>query len=98
MRFRPSLTIVPLLVLTAACEGTFVVDPSDPRLDLTAVPATKDLGAPLIYLNGTRISMAELRKLDRDRIASIEIMKGPAATSLYGPEGRDGVIHVSLKQ
>lgn len=98
MQPRTFLPIVPLLALLTACEGTFVVDPTDPRLDLSVALVRKDVGTPLIFLNGTRISMAELRELEPDRIASIEIVKGAAATSRYGAEGRDGVIHISLKQ
>jgi hypothetical protein len=98
MQPRSLLTTLPLLALVAACEGTFVIDPSDPRLDLTVAAVPKEAGTPLIFLNGTRISMTELRELDQDRIASIEIVKGAAATSLYGAEGRDGAIHIALKR
>lgn len=97
MQNRFALTI-PLLALAAGCEGTFLVDPADPRLDLTVATARTDLTSPLIYLDGIRISKAELLELDRNRIASIEVVKGAAATSLHGAAGREGIIYVSLKK
>ena len=96
MRPLSILSLTALLVGATGCDGSFVVDPDDPRLDLT-VAAREYSGKPLIYLNGTRISIEELHRIDRDRIASIEVLKGQTALALYGAEARDGVITVSLK-
>ena len=96
MRRLQALTVVPLLALFAACEGSFPVDPNDPRLDLTVV-SREQVGDPLVFLNGTRISLIEMQELDRDRIASIEVIKGRMALSLFGDSARDVVIQIRLK-
>ncbi|HET9949050.1 MAG TPA: TonB-dependent receptor plug domain-containing protein, partial [Longimicrobiales bacterium] len=58
-------------------------------------------GAPLIFVDGERCDMAELREalesLDADAVSSIEVIKGAAAAELYGAEAANGVIHVNLK-
>lgn len=64
---------------------------------------------PLIYVDGARISnitpssgqqgqeFSLLNYLDPQDIASIEIVKGPAAATLYGTEGAAGVIRITTK-
>ena len=96
MRRSQALTVISFLALLSACDGTFVVDPNDPRLDLTV--AREQVGDPLIFLNGSRISMTEMQELDRDRIESIEVIKGRMALAFYGDSARDGVIQIRLKQ
>ena len=66
---------------------------------------------PLVYLDGVRISAGSvsrptLGQTDRGRlndlnptdIESIEIIKGPAASTLYGSEASNGVIHIITKK
>lgn len=68
---------------------------------------------PLIFVDGTRISagvedsdiqigmggqeVSQLNFLNPEEIASIEVIKGPAATSLYGSDAANGVILISTK-
>src|SRR5699024_8620096 len=62
---------------------------------------------PLIYLNGVRIrqnrsdfinvSTAPLDMLDTDNIASIEVLKGASAATLYGTEASSGVLLIETK-
>jgi hypothetical protein len=71
-----------------------------PRVPLVAAPftATPSPGAPLVYIDGVRRDEPTLTRLSPDRIASIEVIKGAAATRVYGPDAIAGVIAVTTKQ
>ena len=65
---------------------------------------------PLFYVDGVRVfndllpttvaqqSSSPLNDINPDDIERIEIIKGSAATALYGTEGSNGVIHVFTKR
>ncbi|MBX6366010.1 MAG: TonB-dependent receptor plug domain-containing protein, partial [Gemmatimonadetes bacterium] len=67
---------------------------------------------PLIYIDGVRVSNAandgpgvdsrsppsRLNDIDPDNIKSIEVIKGPAAATLYGTEASNGVINIITKR
>lgn len=71
-------------------------------------------GTPLIYVDGVRVnnseasgpinqgfgsrSISRLSDLDPDDIQSIEVIKGPAAATLYGTEAANGVIQIITKR
>jgi TonB-dependent SusC/RagA subfamily outer membrane receptor len=66
-------------------------------------------GDPLIYVDGIRISTrrafdgrgsatSRLQDIDPATIESIEIIKGPAAATLYGTEASNGVIQIITKR
>ncbi|HEX6037519.1 vWA domain-containing protein [Longimicrobium sp.] len=50
---------------------------------------------PLYVVDGAIVSADALRQLDPARIASIEVVKGAAAASLYGSRAANGVIQVT---
>lgn len=70
--------------------------------------------APLLYIDGVRINnnegagvqvqgfssgiISRINDLDPESIESIEIIKGPAAATLYGTEASNGVIQVITKR
>jgi beta-lactamase regulating signal transducer with metallopeptidase domain len=56
--------------------------------------------APILFIDGVRIMRSEgvLDGLDPEGIQRVEIISGPAATTLYGPEAAGGVIQVFLKE
>jgi TonB-dependent SusC/RagA subfamily outer membrane receptor len=58
-------------------------------------------GKPLIFLDGERVAESStstvLGRLGPDAIESIEVIKGPAAATLYGDEAADGVIRIVTK-
>ncbi|MEL7833996.1 carboxypeptidase-like regulatory domain-containing protein [Fodinibius sp. Rm-B-1B1-1] len=67
-------------------------------------------GQPIIYIDGTRVDNSEiegfgvggqgigaLSDLNPDDIASVEILKGPAAAALYGTSGSSGVVLIETK-
>jgi hypothetical protein len=96
MRWPFLSSLLALALGASACDGTFVIDPDDPPIDLT-VAAHKHAADPLVYVDGVLSSLSALHDIDRSRIATVEIVKGVAATAIYGSRGREGVIHISLK-
>lgn len=52
----------------------------------------------LIYLDDALVPASEMRLLDPDRIASVEVIKGAAAERIYGEKGRAGVIKITTKK
>ena len=66
-------------------------------------------GDPLIYINGIRVdteptiaqrdeSIGRLNDINPADIESIEILKGPAASTLYGTEASNGVIQITTRR
>ena len=66
-------------------------------------------GDPIIYVDGVRlndnrtnagrfVSQSRLADFDPNTIESIEIIKGPAAATLYGTEASNGVIQIVTKR
>lgn len=55
--------------------------------------------APLVFIDGERVERdgPRLGDLRPEEIESIEVIKGPAAERLYGPEAADGVIRITTK-
>lgn len=53
---------------------------------------------PLIVIDGSPSSNVRISDLAADDIASFEVLKGGAASSLYGESGRNGVIMISTKR
>ena len=67
------------------------------------------MGDPLIYVDGIRMnsargqvgrysSLSRLNDIDPANIESIEVIKGPAAATLYGTEASNGVIQIITKR
>ena len=66
-------------------------------------------GDPIVYVDGVRINserrdvgrysaMSRLNDFNMNDIESIEVIKGPAAATLYGTEASDGVIQIITKR
>jgi TonB-dependent SusC/RagA subfamily outer membrane receptor len=87
---------------------------SGPRIRIRGVNSFSLTDQPLIYIDGVRVAndvstgvfvqgfgsgiASRLNDLDPDQIESIEIIKGPAAATLYGTEASNGVIQVITKK
>ena len=87
---------------------------SGPRIRIRGVNSFSLTDQPLIYIDGVRVAndvstgifvqafgsgiASRLNDLDPDEIESIEIIKGPAAATLYGTEASNGVIQVITKK
>jgi beta-lactamase regulating signal transducer with metallopeptidase domain len=52
----------------------------------------------LIYIDGKKSSYKDLKNLGKDKIDTIEIIKGEKAVKEYGKKAKDGVIKVSTKK
>ncbi|WP_449439999.1 TonB-dependent receptor plug domain-containing protein [Pedobacter steynii] len=52
---------------------------------------------PLYVIDGEKQDASKLESLDPNNISSIEVLKDKSATSLYGYEGKDGVIKITTK-
>jgi TonB-linked SusC/RagA family outer membrane protein len=52
---------------------------------------------PLILIDGVEQTQTDLRRLQKDDIASFSILKDATATALYGARGANGVIMVETK-
>jgi TonB-dependent SusC/RagA subfamily outer membrane receptor len=58
-------------------------------------------GEPLYVIDGARLFVDRRRGIDwlkPDDIATIEVLKGPAETAIYGPRGVNGVIVITTKR
>ena len=53
---------------------------------------------PIFIVDGVRTDQASFAKLDRDHIAAVEVLKGKAAQTTYGPDAEHGVIVVTTKK
>lgn len=58
---------------------------------------TRDRGEPLIYVDGIRLE-GDLSSISPDQVERIEILKGEAATAVYGPAGAAGVVQIKMKE
>lgn len=81
------------------------------RFDVRGGVSLNSDGQPLIFIDGTRIAQepatgfnvggqptgSPLADLDPSNIESINVLKGPSATSLYGTDGTDGVVLIETK-
>ncbi len=97
---------LPLLVvalsLTNARARVIVEQPvtiqSDDNANIALQSAETSVDTkPLIVVDG-EIRNIEPSKISPESIESIEVLKGDAATKLYGDKGNDGVIVVTLKK
>lgn len=58
-----------------------------------------DLNKPniLVIIDGKESTIAEMEKINPDKIASIDILKDKASAEKYGSKGKDGVIEITTK-
>ena len=81
---------------------------STPRMRIRGASSFSLDGQPLIYIDGIRANNDEtagfrsrrgmLSTLDPEQIERIEVLKGPAAATLYGTEASRGVINIITKR
>lgn len=80
------------------------------RFDVRSGAGLNGDGQPVLYIDGVRISNSEigpdltggqrfssLSTLNPNDIESIDILKGPAASALYGTSGSNGVVVIKTK-
>ncbi|MBL8982193.1 MAG: SusC/RagA family TonB-linked outer membrane protein [Gemmatimonadetes bacterium] len=87
---------------------------SGPRIRIRGAASLSLSDQPLIYVDGVRIAndvstgprsqffssgvISRLNDIDPENIESIEVIKGPAAATLYGTEANNGVIQIITKR
>lgn len=71
-------------------------EPKTITVQLDSFP-TKPQRDPLFIVDGRTMPSGSLSKIKPETIKSIEVLKDEAATTLYGPEGKNGVILIILK-
>lgn len=54
--------------------------------------------APLILLDGVEVRATSLESLDLSSVDRIEVVQGPAASTIYGAQGANGVIQLFSKK
>lgn len=65
----------------------------------TAMASADTTGKPPVYmLDGKEISEAEMKKLDNNKIESVNVLKGKDATDKYGKKGENGVVVITMKK
>ena len=83
----------------ALSEIRITTKDAPPVVKLASEPAPRPrLFDGLLIIDGVVTESAAMNRLDHDRIASIEVIKGAAAAKLYSdPRALNGVINVTMK-
>ncbi|GAB3924191.1 M56 family metallopeptidase [Larkinella terrae] len=82
-------------------SGQVIQDNSSPANVIIRTPLSTDPNAkPLYIVDGKKLASTETlaTTIGPNSIASINVLKGASATSIYGNEGQNGVIEVTSKQ
>lgn len=92
----------PASALRAKAPGVRVVQPSgrpgsSPEIRLRGSKTISGDQSPLIVVDGA-ITSGSLQDIDMQAVQSIEVIKGSAASSLYGSLGANGVVQVITKR
>ncbi|MCO5725225.1 SusC/RagA family TonB-linked outer membrane protein [Robiginitalea marina] len=82
-----NITVRGLSSFSGSNQALFIVD---------GVPFSNDTNSPGSFITGNTGSSRFL-DLDPNNIASIEVLKGLAAATLYGTQGKNGVILITTK-
>ncbi len=92
----------PLGTLAGRIAGASFVTPSGqpgstPRIRLRAATSIVASADPMVIIDGTitRLSLADINSEDIERV---EIIKGAAASSLYGSDAANGVVQIFTKR
>lgn len=74
----------------------------DISLQIRQNDSIESLGEPLLILDGAPVASQNmslvLRQLNPHEIASIEVLRDVASTSVYGQKGAHGVIVITMKR
>jgi len=59
---------------------------------------TPDGMQPLFIVDGKRTSEEELQGINPEEIKSIDVLKNETSTSIYGEDGKNGVVLITMKK
>jgi beta-lactamase regulating signal transducer with metallopeptidase domain len=102
--FKYTLIIPLLITFIFNCNTQVIAQSKDESVNLTAksdsglIIKLKDNDYPIILIDGKESDKSELNSLKPTNIASINILKGEAATQFYGNKGINGVMQITTKQ
>lgn len=71
---------------------------AEQTLIVRGVGSNPDGGQPLYILDSKEVSLAEIKALQEEDIIDIEVLKGEAATSIYGVSAKNGVVLVTTQK
>jgi TonB-dependent SusC/RagA subfamily outer membrane receptor len=74
------------------------VNQSNPGDSSSSLKINNSGPEPLYVVDGVITSKATVNGLDPNRIASIDVLKGTSATKLYGDNGKNGVVQITMKK
>ncbi|MES1198014.1 MAG: SusC/RagA family TonB-linked outer membrane protein [Chitinophagaceae bacterium] len=71
---------------------------SDTRLTLRGIRSLTGNNQPMLIVDGVPISLGYLSSINPNDIIDVTILKGASATAIYGPDGVNGALVVTLKK
>ncbi|GLR15784.1 hypothetical protein GCM10007940_03990 [Portibacter lacus] len=78
-----------------AKEGVLPLQEVEIKKNISADNASKP--SPLIYVDGA-LYEGEVNDIDKEKIASVNVIKGEPAIAQYGEQAKDGVINITTKE
>ena len=73
-------------------------DTSPPSLRIVCIKSIQERNEPLYILDGRLINAKQFSKVNPNDIQDIKVLKGTEATSIYGNQGRNGVVLLTTKK
>ncbi|SHM20733.1 TonB-dependent receptor plug domain-containing protein [Flavobacterium saccharophilum] len=73
-------------------------DSSPPSLRIVCIKSIQERNEPLYILDGRLINAKQFSKVNPNDIQDIKVLKGTEATSIYGNQGKNGVIIITTKK
>lgn len=80
-------TVSPAIIMRPSHENGAAVE----------LRTTPGMDQPLLIIDGKRSGLSALKSIDRAKIQSVEVLKGPDAIQAYGADAGNGVIVVRTK-
>lgn len=83
------------ILVSGGCAADHLTAPAQPSARTVRVAGS---GSPLYVIDGqVYTGDAAGRAVDPDRVANVEIVKGPRAVEMYGERAADGVVIITTK-
>ena len=79
-------------------SSNFVKPATSPTRLVICAPSRSLLNEPLYILDGVVINSKQFSKVNPNDIKDIKVLKGLEATSIYGNQGRNGVVLLTTKK
>lgn len=69
-----------------------------PGIKIRGSNSVKSYAQPIYILDGIILSSKEVKQIDPEMMATVEVLKGENATSIYGSRGNNGVVIMTSKK